>query len=192
VRCRQPLLHRQIHAVRDSVRSCTGSGGIQRLRTRSRSYAALRLPNCSEGAPMFRGAFALLAALLIASRVDATPPADSVIRASLEGAQVIILVHVVESTPPSTRAKVQVLKSWKGPFPAGRVLHVEPPELCGSSTCEPYLFQAGDDQLLIFLFDARDHDPIAAWQGWVWSPAESQALIGALDQAAKGAGGRAP
>jgi len=145
-----------------------------------------------SGAPMSRAATALLATLLLASRASATPPPDSLIHAPLEKARVIILVRVVESRPRSSFARVQVLKSWRGPFPAGRVLRVEPPAACAGAGCVPYRFQAADTELVIFLFDATDRTTIVAWRDWTWPAAESQALIAALDQAGKEAGARAP
>ena len=145
---------------------------------------------------MDRAVSALLATLLLASGVaSATPPPDhrqlllqDPMR-FLEHAQVITLVHVVESkpgaTPEHTSATLQVIKSWKGPYSAGRILHVEEPTIvsCHADDCEFYVFQPADKALLIVGFDARDRDPIAAWQSWTWPAAESQALMDALDQA---------
>ena len=151
---------------------------------------------------MYRIASALLAILLIACRAaSGSPPPDELIHEPgrlLDTAETIILVRVVESNPPSTSATVRVLKSWKGPFSVGRVLHVEGrgavscrvaipgstgPTWPTTGSCDSYTFQAADKELLIALFDAKDRDPIAAWDGSVWSAAESQGLIRELDQA---------
>jgi hypothetical protein len=122
----------------------------------------------------------------MASRASATPPPDWTIHEPwrfFETAQTVILVRVVNSNPVTDSAGVKVLKSWKGPFSAGRVLHVEPPAICAGGSCKPYVFQAGDKELLIVVFDAKDREPIGAWDGWVWPAAESQPLIEALDKA---------
>jgi hypothetical protein len=136
---------------------------------------------------MHRVAFALLATLLIASRTaSGTSAADWLIHEPaelLEIAKTIILVRVIELKPPSTSATVRVLKSWKGPFSTGRVLHVKEPEVLGCGDCESYTFQAGDKELLMVLFDPEDREPIPAWKHWVWPAAKSQALMQGLDQA---------
>ena len=143
---------------------------------------------------MHRVASALLATLLIASRSASgglTP--DRLIsfgRGILETQQTIILVRVVEVGPvlpfawskPGYYATVLVLKSWKGPFSAGRVLHVVPADVCMRANWDPYLFQAGDNELLMF---TGTQEPIVAMKDSVWPAAESQALMRALDQAVK-------
>jgi len=76
------------------------------------------------------------------------------------------------------------------PFSAGRVLHVEPSPVCNGpiGSCAPYLFQRGDDELLIFTGSGTDigtEDRITTAHDWVWPAAESQALMHALDRAVK-------
>jgi len=143
---------------------------------------------------MCRVASVLLAALLTASRASAAPPPDQVMQDPmrfLQEAEGIILVRVVESkpgeTPEHTTATLQVIKEWKGPYAAGRILHVhfETPLVvsCAGPCKSPYVFQPDDKELLIRLSSGTDQDPIAVWQGWVWSAAESKALMEALDQA---------
>ncbi len=97
----------------------------------------------------------------------------------------IILVRVVGLLPETT---LLVLKSWRGPFSAGRVLHAH-----AVAIIEPqYLFQAGDkDKELLILTgvfsnpdEAQDHiaNPMASG---VWPAAEAQPLMVALDEAVR-------
>jgi hypothetical protein len=121
-------------------------------------------------------------------------------RRFLEQARAIVLVRVEELTPPfigawgpsgapttgpSNNATLRVIKSWKGPYSAGRILHVEAPVIvsCHQFDCTPYVFQPDDKELLITRLGDRDQDPIAVWENWVWPAATSQALMDALDQA---------
>ena len=104
----------------------------------------------------------------------------------------IILVRVVKSDPvsPSPRAMVLVLKSWKGPFSAGRVLHVGPPPegviLCAGAKCPPdmYLFRPSGDKELLIMTDSET-EPLMLSPESVSSGSESQALIRTVDQAVK-------
>lgn len=119
---------------------------------------------------------------------DAQRRADGIIqggRGMLLGLhQTIILVRVVELDPedPATPTLL-VLKSWRGPFPAGRVLHIEPADAC-EGNCDSYGFQAVGDELLIFSGGTKE-PMLTPLQDWVFPAAESQALMGALDQAVK-------
>ena len=99
---------------------------------------------------MLRVATILLGALLIARSASATPPPDSLIPAPLQMSRAVILVRVLQSRPGSSTASVKVLKSWKGPYPAGRVFQVKPPAL-SASPYVPYVFKAGDRDLLMWL-----------------------------------------
>lgn len=111
----------------------------------------------------------------------------------------IILVRVVslemlnrEWNEIPEHPKMLVLKSWKGPFAAGDVLH----------TPEGFIFHHGkpdnnrfyhfqfEDQGKEFLImslggekRAQEPDVIFVRRSWVWPAAKSQALIAALDQA---------
>lgn len=98
----------------------------------------------------------------------------------------IMLVRVIKLDPVDpSHATVKVLKSWRGPFSVGRILRVGVDAImCGGQItyCSPYLFQARDNELLIY---ADPKEPLFISQGWVWPAVESQALMQALDQAAK-------
>src|SRR5215469_17384772 len=139
---------------------------------------------------MHRVASALLATSLIASRVAGGSPAPDPLLQDpmrlLETVQTLILVRVVELNPSSTTsATLRVIKSWKGPYSAGRVLHVEAPVILAcAGPCLPYVFEPNDKELLIATFDENDRDPIVVWDGWAWSTAESKikALMDALDK----------
>jgi hypothetical protein len=139
----------------------------------------------------FASGLILLTALLATARAGAAPLADWEVRLRYEGWQTVILVHVVESSfPPvidsvdddsilDASATVLVLKSWKGPFAAGRVLHVAPLGGCAGSSCVSYPLQAGDDLLI---FDQRTEDPIHAVQPFVLRAEDSKAAMATLDQ----------
>jgi hypothetical protein len=109
-------------------------------------------------------------------KIDCVPP-----DATIQAAHAIVLVRVVESRQHI--AIVRVLKAWKGPYLPGRVLHVVEPNFYTGPPCDRYSFQASDNELLIFLDNAKDEDRITAWEDWVWPAAESEALLRALDQA---------
>lgn len=104
----------------------------------------------------------------------------------LEQAQTIILVRVIKRDPLT----FEVLKSWKGPFSPGRVVHVKPPSgaIVGCVGCpDPrraswqHAIQGGADELLIFTF-ATHADEIQP--GWAWAGAEARELMRVLDQSA--------
>jgi hypothetical protein len=150
------------------------------------------------GAPMYRVASALLAILVLASRTaSGAPPPDRLIQNPtrfLEGAGFIILVHVEELKPPfegatgssSEHATVRVIKSWKGPYAVGRILHVQPPVVVSChDPCKSYVFRPDDQKVLIVGYHPEDRDPIVAWgdPAWTWPAVESQALMNALDGA---------
>jgi hypothetical protein len=105
----------------------------------------------------------------------------------------IILVRVLkldDPVSPSPRATVLVLKSWKGPFSAGRALHVGPPPegvvVCMGSKCPPdmYLFRPSGDKELLIMTDSET-EPLMLSPESVSSGSESQALIRTVDQAVK-------
>jgi hypothetical protein len=84
----------------------------------------------------------------------------------------VILVRVVESSFPANadpahdfslhKASALVLKSWKGPFSAGYLLHIGSPGACFGFSCQPYAVQAGDE---VLIFSQGTRDPIIALQG---------------------------
>jgi hypothetical protein len=129
-------------------------------------------------------------ALLATAEASAAPLADWEVRLRFEGWPTVILVHVVESSfPPvidsfdddsilDAGATVLVVKSWKGPFPAGRVLHVAPLGGCAGSSCASYPLQAGDDLLI---FDQRTEDPIHAVRPFTLRAEDSKAAMATLD-----------
>ena len=103
----------------------------------------------------------------------------------LEQAETIILVRVVKRDPLT----FEVLKSWKGPFSPGRVLHVQPPSpvIQGCVGCpDPrkaswqHAIQGGADELLIFTFATRSDE---IQPGWAWAGVEARELVRVLDQA---------
>lgn len=105
----------------------------------------------------------------------------------------IILVRVIKSDDPlspSPRATVSVLKSWKGPFSAGRVLHVGPPPegvmLCAGSKCPPdmYLFRPSGDSELLIMTDSET-EPLMLSPESVSSGAELQARMQTVEHAVK-------
>jgi hypothetical protein len=131
--------------------------------------------------------------LLVASRaVSATSLPDWQIESNFETAHTVILVRVVESTFPAVadfspdsafaRATALVLKSWKGPFSAGRLLHIAPPGDCIGFSCLPYPLQAGDE---VLIFSQRTEDPIIAVEGLVFRAAESKSALEVLDRTVK-------
>jgi hypothetical protein len=141
---------------------------------------------------MHRVASALLATLLIAPRLAGGYPApDSLLQDPmrfLDTVRSLILVRVLESsgTPEHTTATLRVIKSWKGPYSVGRILHVEEPAIVSCAVpCTAYVFKPDDKELLIASFNEREKDPLVVWDGWVWSAAESrtQALMDALNKA---------
>ena len=95
------------------------------------------------------------------------------------------------------RATMLVLKSWKGPYSAGRVLHT--PKGFMAHIGKPgdfryYHFQLADQgkEFLIMSLggisssDGSDtSDLITVRRSWVWPAAKSQALMAALDQAVR-------
>ena len=117
---------------------------------------------------------------------------DWQIKPSFETTQTVVLVRVVESTFPAVansapdydfaHATALVLKSWKGPFSAGRLLHITPPGGCAGSNCTPYPLQAGDE---VLIFTQRTEDPITALQGMVFRAPESQSMMEVMDQTVK-------
>lgn len=83
-----------------------------------------------------------------------------------------------------------VLRSWRGPFSAGGVLHVRGgPVLCTGACGRPgYDFQAIGEELLILAHPGVFSDPDAArdriiYPVGVWPVAEAQPLMEALDEA---------
>ena len=138
---------------------------------------------------------AILLSTLWMTSITASEPSrkNLQIRFSFEAAQTVILVRIVESTFPTVpdlahnplfipSASALVLRSWKGPFSAGLLLHLAPPSFCAGSNCQPYPVQAGEE-VLIFAQQARD--PITAIQGNVYRAAESQSMMEVLDQTVK-------
>jgi hypothetical protein len=117
----------------------------------------------------------------------------------LERARAIVLVRVLElemqTAPREYYATMLVLKSWKGPFSAGRVLHTPKGYSllgCNSSGCDYYHFQFRDQgkEFLIMSFGGtispdgtKPADVIGVFRKWAWPAERSQALIAALDQA---------
>jgi hypothetical protein len=126
----------------------------------------------------------------------------------LDHAHIAILVRVLQvaqaasSEPPNfyyehptnpVNATLLVLKSWQGPFSAGRVLHVPraPGECQGTyDTCPPFQFQPGDQgNEFLILGEPRNSngtdvaDEIFVHRFSVWHAAKSQTLMAALDQA---------
>jgi hypothetical protein len=117
----------------------------------------------------------------------------------------IILVRVVKletvypvSAPPyaigdgTTQATMLVLKSWRGPFSAGDVLHTpKGPFLAVNGNPVDYLsypFQVGDQgkEFLIITNggpNPSDGTEIMVRRYWAWPAAKSRALMAALDQA---------
>src|SRR5690242_21189109 len=96
---------------------------------------------------MYRVPSVLLITLLIASRALGNPPPDDLLhrgRGLLQGERVILLVRVVEAFSKATyppefnssnrfapvTGKVSVLKSWKGPFSTGQLVHVGARAVC--------------------------------------------------------------
>ncbi len=100
----------------------------------------------------------------------------------------IILVRVVEVDPEDGTPTLLVLKSWRGPSSAGRVLHAQPPS---PITSPQYFFQAGDkDKKLLILAHPGFSDPYADRiadppPSGVWPAAEAQPLMEALDEAVR-------
>src|SRR4029077_4386299 len=128
---------------------------------------------------MNRVASALLATLLIASSAaSGSPPHPAWLLQNpmqyLQAAKAILLVRVLESkpgaTPEHTTATLQVIKSWKGPYSAGRILLVKAPAIVScAGKCTPYVFQPDDKELLIQPGGATIHsgsseEPIAVWR----------------------------
>jgi hypothetical protein len=117
---------------------------------------------------------------------------DWQIKSSFETAQTVILVRVVESTfpavadaaddPPFPKASALVLRSWKGPFSTGLLLHLAPPYVCVGFSCQPYPVQAGDE---VLIFTQGTRDPITVIQGMVFRAAESKSMMEVLDQTVK-------
>jgi hypothetical protein len=119
----------------------------------------------------------------------------------LEQAKTIILVRVAELAEihpyPSwpdvteTSATLLVLKSWKGPFSAGRVLHTKEALTCNGRVdyCESYRFQFRDKDKEFVIMDFDDVTKVNRTnvlfvpRAWAWPAAQSQALMAALDQA---------
>jgi hypothetical protein len=132
--------------------------------------------------------------LLPSPALSDAPLPDWQIKSRLELARTVILVRVVESTfrgaadslPVSTfpSATVLVLRSWKGPFSAGHLLHAAPPGFCAGSraSCQPYPLHAGDE---VLIFAQQTDDPIVASEYSVFRAAESKATMEVLDQAVK-------
>lgn len=162
------------------------------MRDRKLFYATLLSSTGNWGAEMFRASFGLLGSLLMACRaMSDTPLPDWYIKSSLDGSQTVILVHVIESTfhrgdsPLSSssmdaRAKVSVLRSWKGPFSRGNLVHVVPDVICTGSCGAPFAIQKGEE---VLIFTNSTEDPVA--QGLVLRAAEAQAAMTTLDQAVK-------
>jgi hypothetical protein len=147
---------------------------------------------------MYSGAPALLASLLIASSAaSSSPPHPAWLLQNpmqyLQAAQAILLVRVLESkpgaTPEHTTATLQVIKSWKGPYCAGRILHAKAPVIVScAGECTPYVFQPVDKELLIQPGGATTgsgatEEPIAVWKERTWPAVESKDLMDALDWA---------
>lgn len=104
----------------------------------------------------------------------------------------IILVRVIESDPgsPSVNGTVLVLKSWKGPFSAGRVLRVGPPTdgvmMCTGPKCPPdmYLFRRSGDKELLIMTDSET-EPLMLSPESVSSGSELQARMQTVERAVK-------
>src|SRR5215471_15573031 len=103
-----------------------------------------------------------------------------------------VLVRVVKLDMQETHresATLLVLKSWKGTFSAGHVLHTPEFIVCGSrlEDCGLYYFQLGD-RSKGFLIMSRgfisgpDGTNPAVERDAVWPAAKSPALMAALDQ----------
>jgi hypothetical protein len=147
-----------------------------------------------SGANMFRAASVLLGSLLVvvvSQAMSDTAREEYWVKSSLEGTQTVILVRVVASTfhPGDSalssssideRAKVSVLKSWKGPFSAGNVVHVAPNIVCTGSCGSPFDLQNGEE---VLIFTNSTEDPIAL--GAIRRGTEAQAAIATLDQAVR-------
>jgi len=149
---------------------------------------------------MYRVASVLLITLLVASRALGNPPPDDLLRRGrglLQGERVILLVRVVEAFSKATyppefnssnrfanvTGKVSVLKSWKGPFSTGQLVHVGARAVCAgrAECCADYPLKAGEE-LLTF---TTSEEPILMGPCGTWPAAESQALMAALDRAVK-------
>jgi hypothetical protein len=110
----------------------------------------------------------------------------------LEAHRAIILVRVLkldDPVSPSPHATVLVLKSWKGPFSAGRTLHAgrPPPDVCMGINCgipEQYLFQPSGDKELLIMTNSET-EPLWLFPKLVSSGSESEARIRMVEQAIK-------
>jgi hypothetical protein len=106
--------------------------------------------------------------------------------AFLQAHRTIILVRVVKSDPvsPSAYATVVVLKSWKGPFSAGRILDVGPPDHAitwvGKWPPDLYLFRPSGDKELLIMTDGETEPLILSPEAV--SPSSKSQIV---DQAVK-------
>ena len=134
---------------------------------------------------------AILLSTLWMTATSASEPSQEnwQIKFGFETSQSVILVRVVESTfsavaggaddPPFPTASALVLRSWKGPFSAGQLVHLVPPYFCAGSNCQPYPVQAGDE---VLIFSQQARDPITVMQVNVFRAAESKSMMEVLDQ----------
>jgi hypothetical protein len=105
-----------------------------------------------------------------------------------DSAKAVVLVEVLESSYPSPgvaakaylgalmtgTAKLRVVRSWKGPYPAGAIITAGPEQIC-AGLCPVYPFQFGQE-VIVFIGDLAE--PI--------HPHEESVLEGSpVEQAAK-------
>jgi hypothetical protein len=84
--------------------------------------------------------------------------------ARFKAAKVVALVRLIEPPavdPGNSRfgplSKFHVVRSWKGPFPAGARITAATAAICGGAGCEPYPTQPG---ALVVIFSLGDVEPI--------------------------------
>ncbi len=124
--------------------------------------------------------------VLLQNYTDKYPDVVATRASLLDHGAAVLLVRKLEWHPGSPSATVLVLKSWKGPFSPGRLLHVEPPavHVGPAECCKPYIFQRGDNELVIF---TAAREPIVLAPDQVFPATQSQLLMQSLDQAVRDA-----
>jgi hypothetical protein len=139
------------------------------------------------GASMRMSRFIIAVATVLLFQTDAY--ADNTLEQRFSFASAVLQVRVVESThhPSSIRgdpkaiqltAKLFVLRSWKGAFPAGTTITATTAtqQVCTGICPPPYPLQMGQE-LVIFLVDTME--PVRVYSGFVVDA--SQSTVRALD-----------
>jgi hypothetical protein len=108
----------------------------------------------------------------------------------LDQAATIILVRVIglgmqEPAGPFPHPTMLVIRSWKGPFSAGEVLHTKGPSMCNGriEDCVGYPFQSGDQGKYFLIMNGEQETEMTVRRYEAWPAEKSQALMAALDQA---------